>query len=434
MGDIMIILDKQFLLQSILDNLKELEITFLNYDSGEVYSMLDTKNVSTHNGDTVVGMFFFNSVPLDNNAEILSYTKANILIYAEKLEKHVERTQNHQYVDINDYIYKITAYSRNGVEFNEDPVIIVPVKEELFSRVDGLFETGILSDKKVAIIGLGSGGSPIALELVKSGVQHFVLVDNDRLEIGNVVRHICGISDLGRYKTKAVRDMMLDKNPYAEINTIESAVDWNTYNHVSQMIENVDLVICATDNRESKMIINEICIDKNKVCLYGGAFRRAYGGQVLRVVPRKTICFQCFLDTLPDYAIDTEISSTRQAQNIQYSDVIIPIEPGLSIDISPISMLMTRLAILELLKDKSHTLESLYEDFKGAWYLWLNRREVGTKYEQLIPLEYNVDGLHIMRWYSINIERFRNCPVCGEISSEERITPDELAFFEQKEL
>lgn len=425
----MIILYKHILLQFILDGIDEMELTFSCQDDGDVYSMLTTDRNIHHGGVEERGMIYLYSDLFSSCVKKAKTKKACVLVYVEKYQESSEHTKGCQYICSDDCSYRITAYRLNKNQFEEDSVIIVPEKKEIFSRIDGLFETAALSEKSVAVIGLGSGGSYIALELIKSGVQNFFLVDDDRLEVGNVVRHVCGISDLGRYKTKAVRDLMLDKNPYAEIKTIESAVNWETYEIVSQMIESVDLVICATDNRESKMIINEICIKKNKVCLYGGAFRRAYGGQVLRVVPRKTICFQCFLDALPEIAADTEISNLRQVQNIQYSDVIVPIEPGLSSDISPISLLITKLAILELIKNQKHTLNSLYEDFKGAWYIWLNRREVDTIYEQLEPLEYNVDGMHIMRWYSIDIDRYKECPICGDFLTKDTITQDDLNFF-----
>ena len=83
-------------------------------------------------------------------------------------------------------------------------VDIVPVKDELFSRFGGLLETNALADEKVAIFGQGSGGSHIAIELVKSGVGRFHLIDHDRLEVCNVARHQCDLADIGRLKVRAM--------------------------------------------------------------------------------------------------------------------------------------------------------------------------------------------------------------------------------------
>lgn len=315
---------------------------------------------------------------------------------------------------INGYQYSFNAYYKIANKICPLEISLVPVQNKLFSRTDGLYETGKLADAKVAIVGLGSGGSPIAVELVKAGVMHFDLVDDDRLEIVNVVRHVCGISDLGRYKTKAVKEQMLNKNPYARINTYEIKADFEHQQIVRSIIKKNDLIICATDNRESRLLINKLCIAENKVCIYGGTFRRACGGQVLRVIPHKTLCYDCFLSLLPDELTnDYEISNQRQASRISYSDRVVPVEPGLSSDILPTSTFMTKLAILELLKDKEHSMKSLYDDFTCPLYLWINRREY--QFSNLLPMEAEVDRMSIMRWYGVKVDRYEKCFTCGEM-------------------
>ena len=72
-----------------------------------------------------------------------------------------------------------------------------------------------------------------------------------------------------------------------------------------------------------------------------------------------------------------------------------------------------KLAIQELLAGKDTTLRSLDEDLVAPWYVFVNRRELETDYEQLEPLEFNVDGMHILRWYGIALERNPDCPCCG---------------------
>ena len=303
-------------------------------------------------------------------------------------------------------------------------LLVPPTKDEIFSRINGIYETGILSDKKVLIIGLGSGGSPVALELVKQGVQNFILVDHDKLETSNISRHICGLSDLGRYKTKAVADILRNKNPYANIITHEINIVEESNEFRKALLRDVDLVICGTDNRESKMIINRICIENNKICIYGGAFRRAYGGQVFKVIPHKTLCYQCFISQLPALAEDYEISNIDQANRIAYSDKLVPIEPGLSTDIAPISNFISKLVILELLKNEKHTLSSLYEDLSEALYIWFNRRESNTGWDdKLIPLQDNIDDMSILRWYGIATEKNTHCSVCGTFDIQFELKP-----------
>ena len=298
------------------------------------------------------------------------------------------------------------------------PVQLVPVKDELFSRFGGLLETDVLSEKQVAIFGLGSGGSQVAVELPKSGITKFDLIDHDRLEVGNVARHHCGLSDVGRLKVNAMADAIREKNPYAMIRTWPIKAEMKNLNILLDIIKDADLVIVATDNQESKLLLNKLSVKTDTPCIFGGANRRAYGGQVLRVKPHDSCCYQCFVMLLPDQAQDQEISSEKQAEGLAYTDRPVPIEPGLSTDIAPIALFVVKLAIQELLKGVSTTLSSLDEDLKAPWYLWLNRREAGTQFETLEPLEYNVDGMHVLRWYGIDINRHPNCPICGEFTGQ----------------
>ena len=295
-------------------------------------------------------------------------------------------------------------------------VIVTPAKDSLFSRVKGLYETEVLAEKRVLIIGLGSGGSVCALDLVKQGLRHLILVDPDKLELGNISRHICGISDLGRFKTKAVVDVLKNKNPFLDIQTFEIDITEVNTAFRSELIRNVDLVICATDNRKSRLIVNRQCVENNIPCIYGGAFRRAYGGQVLRVIPNKTMCYQCFVSAMPEIAEDYEISNSSQVREIAYSDTPnIPVEPGLSIDIAPISNMISKLAMMELLRGENHTLTSLYEDLAPSLFLWFNRREPNTQWNNiLVPHMDSIDEMNILRWYGVDTQKRDSCPVCGQ--------------------
>lgn len=308
---------------------------------------------------------------------------------------------------------KVTGFVRHETGWKETPVEILPVREEIFSRIDGILETDVLSGKKVFIAGLGSGGSAIGIELAKSGVMHFYLMDHDRIEVGNLLRHEAGVSDVARYKTKVMAERIHEKNPYAKVKTWQDKVCPENMELVWEIVREVDIVICATDNRPSKLILNRLSVEGKKPCLFPGAFRRAYGGQILFVRPQVSPCYQCFVMHLPDLDEDQEVSNQEQADVLSYTDRPVPIEPGLSTDIAPVSLMVTKLVIQELLKGTETTLASLYDDLVAPLFIWLNRRESGTQYEKLKPLEFNISGIHILRWYGIAMERHPKCPVCG---------------------
>ncbi|UGX99546.1 ThiF family adenylyltransferase (plasmid) [Bradyrhizobium barranii subsp. barranii] len=316
-------------------------------------------------------------------------------------------------------------------------VVFADIEPQLDLRRAGILETTILKDRTVLCIGLGTGGAHVVVELAKSGVGHFFLVDRDRLSVGNVVRHPGGISQVGRAKVNVTRDLILEKNPNAQVDVHAVDVSFDNREMIAGLVQAADLVICGTDNRQSKLLINELCVSANKPAVYGGAFRRAYGGQILRVRPKESPCQQCFVSALPEEASDVEVSSQDDADAIAYSDRPVAVEPGLSLDVLPIATQLAKLALLELLADKSSTLNVLKRDFDAPWYLWLNRPEPGTQYAEMPPLSESRDEMTINRWYGIYFERDEQCAVCGDFlagfAAAYGIDPSQLPALPEKD-
>jgi hypothetical protein len=146
--------------------------------------------------------------------------------------------------------------------------------------------------------------------------------------------------------------------------------------------------------------------------------RIAYGGQVLRVRPKQSACHQCFVAAMPDEAADVEISSTSAADEVAYSDRPVVPEPGLSLDVTPIANMVEKLALLELLADKSSALNVLKRDYEAPWYLWLNRPEPGTAYADWPALSESSDEMTINRWYGIELARDPECSACGNFIAD----------------
>ena len=319
-------------------------------------------------------------------------------------------------------------------------VSFADIRPELATRRSGILETTVLEDKTVLLIGLGTGGAHAAIELAKCGVGRFILVDRDRLSVGNVVRHPGGVSQVGRYKVNVIRDLIHEKNPDAAVSIYPVAVGYENQDAIRTLIAEADIVIGGTDNRPSKLLINQLCIEAGVVAVYGGAFRRAYGGQVLRVRPKDSPCHQCFVATMPEEASDVEISTPADAEGIAYSDQPVAVEPGLSLDVLPIANMLTKLALLELVSDKESSLNILKRDFEAPWYLWLNRPEPGTPYSTWPPLSESSDEMTIHRWYGIYFERDVECPTCGNFVEAlasryglDLTTPDALPALPEKE-
>ncbi len=71
---------------------------------------------------------------------------------------------------------------------------------------------------KVAVFGIGGVGGFAVEALARSGVQHFVLVDDDKVCLTNLNRQIIATrKTVGQYKVDVMRDRILEINPKAEV-------------------------------------------------------------------------------------------------------------------------------------------------------------------------------------------------------------------------
>jgi len=249
-------------------------------------------------------------------------------------------------------------------------------RDEIFSRIKEIFDTEVLKEKLVSIIGLGTGGSLAAVELTKCGVRRFYLADFDRLEIHNIVRHACGMRDIGKYKTEAVKDAILNINPEAEVNCFNVDVIDNK-SILREMIREADLLLPCTDTENSKYIINEYCIklwEEEGIAIpaiYAGAYERAFGGDVMRVIPGETPCYDCIIGSIQKLSF----FESKPKGPVPYSDLEssegFKAEPGLGLDVHFIVLIQTKLALLTLLRGT----DSQLEDIPYNFLFWGNRKE-----------------------------------------------------------
>lgn len=290
--------------------------------------------------------------------------------------------------------------------------IIAPL-DNAASRSRGLLESGMLAERRVLIAGLGSFGSSAAVELAKAGVGKFALVDMDRLEPGNIMRHQCGVADIGRFKTHAVRDAILARNPGAEVATHE--LDLNT--KLDLMLEEArdsDIVICLTDQGRSRFNCNTIALAAGRPALYARAITRAAGGDIFRFRPGGP-CLSCLFAQGAALGED-EIASIRSASE-RTPDYAPPgadmalVQPGLACDIAPLVQMLVKLALVELAPRGIGHWERLREDLAAPFYIWANSRD--DIYRDWKPMDYQFNRNSIMRWYGVRVPRDEHCMSCS---------------------
>lgn len=291
---------------------------------------------------------------------------------------------------------------------------MIPSKEDLYSRNKGILEIGILEKKHVGIIGLGSFGSQIAIELAKAGVGEFSLFDFDRVELHNLARHTCTTKDLGRLKTDAIEEAIKGKNPYANIHKYPIDILKNE-SLLKELIPSIDLVICATDNNQSRFSLSKILHENQTICIFGRAITRAEGGDVFIYRPGGP-CYNCLVGNIGNVSeeITNETSARRDGTIAAYvspEDANAMVQVGLSADIEPICNMMIKLSLMELSRGQQSGISSLEEELVYDYYMWANRRE--RKYANYHAMPGAGPMPTIMRWYGARIKKLENCSICS---------------------
>ena len=229
---------------------------------------------------------------------------------------------------------------------------------------------------KVFIAGCGSGGGSVALQLVMSGFRNFTLLDCDVLGPENVIRHVCGRRFVGRKKVEALADILQDRNPAADITTIEA--DIMSYPDIETSIRQCDVVVLATDNDPSRYRVNEICVQAQIPFVVGKVFTRGIGGEVFSYRPQSGGCLAClesFLQRTPyrEGIREIDLVSDEERDKMYGMEISeIKDSPGLAIDIAFITSFHSRFvldAVARRMAERPKYLELIDENY----VVWGNR-------------------------------------------------------------
>jgi len=109
-----------------------------------------------------------------------------------------------------------------------------------------------LKNSKVAIFGIGGVGSYVVEGLVRSGVGHFVLIDDDRICLTNINRQLHAThKTIGHYKVDAMRDRILEINPQATVETHQLFFLPETEDEL--LTSDLDYIVDAIDTVSAKI-------------------------------------------------------------------------------------------------------------------------------------------------------------------------------------
>jgi molybdopterin/thiamine biosynthesis adenylyltransferase len=151
-----------------------------------------------------------------------------------------------------------------------------------------------LLKSKVIIIGCGALGTNIANYLARAGVGTLLILDRDLVELNNLQRQtLFDEADVGTPKAIVAARKLEKINSEIEIKYLVK--DLNNTN-IETIIAGFDLVLDATDNIPTRMLINDACVKKSMQWIYAGVIQTT--GMVMSIHP-KGPCFRCLLPEMP---------------------------------------------------------------------------------------------------------------------------------------
>ena len=157
-----------------------------------------------------------------------------------------------------------------------------------------------LSNSSILIIGVGGLGSATSLYLAVSGIRKLTLVDFDSVDESNLSRQILfQKQDIGMNKAIVAKEKLKAFNEDILIDAIQKRLDED---ELRELIKDSDLIIDATDNLESRLMINQITYEQRKPLCIGAAIR--YEGHLITILnkDKDESCLNC-LYTLGDESL-----------------------------------------------------------------------------------------------------------------------------------
>jgi hypothetical protein len=145
-----------------------------------------------------------------------------------------------------------------------------------------------LRSERVALIGVGALGSMLAELLVRGGTYDLTLVDGERVEAGNLVRHVLTQTALGEFKAKALAAHLNAVSPHARVVAVPRELPLAAA-EVKELLEPFDLVIDCTSSDDVLIALGRV--------MFGGP--KSFASASVGWACRRLFCFLARATSFP---------------------------------------------------------------------------------------------------------------------------------------
>jgi sulfur-carrier protein adenylyltransferase/sulfurtransferase len=128
-----------------------------------------------------------------------------------------------------------------------------------------------LKQAKVLVVGAGGLGCPVLQYLTAAGIGRIAILEFDKVDETNLQRQVLyGTSDIGKLKSIIAKNRLEHLNTFGDFEIINLRMEAsNAINHIG----NFDVIVDATDNLETRYVINDSCVILNKPMVHGSIYK-----------------------------------------------------------------------------------------------------------------------------------------------------------------
>jgi adenylyltransferase/sulfurtransferase len=132
------------------------------------------------------------------------------------------------------------------------------------------------------------------------GIGNIDIIDKDTIDITNLHRSsLFTQEDVGKLKALILEEKLQAINPEVNVKGINQKI---TKENIEMYVKNADVIVDGTDSMSLRYLINKVSIQNDIPWVYAGVYGTV--GMTMGVLPKKTPCFQCISQNIPESTPD----------------------------------------------------------------------------------------------------------------------------------
>ncbi len=153
-----------------------------------------------------------------------------------------------------------------------------------------------LKQAKVLVVGAGGLGCPVLQYLTAAGVGKIAIAEFDMVNESNLQRQVLyGLNDVGKLKSIIAKNRLEHLNSQLELEIFNLLLDAS---NSLTILKNYDIIVDATDNFDTRYIINDSCVILDKPMVHGSIYK--HEGMVSVFNYKGGPTYRCFNPSVTD--------------------------------------------------------------------------------------------------------------------------------------